>query len=298
MKNIVLVVVLCAACGASEGTGTEASAIVTAPGGWSLNGPDLNGVNSEATGGSMLAGVRPFGRMADGTAAWISLSGPPLSGKQFVGSHWTGVLANGGTVPLTVTAAGVIGGDNWLDGKSSDVWRYTFMATVGGRQVPLCTDPNWNTIGADTVRGTWNTGIGVPGGGSYDPTSALFTVACQDSSIAKCLELGYKPWLGRSAEAAACVRAMRGDYCGDGEPYTIEMTQIGIFDDLGIQWDDYWPLDAVWTPSGAACIADPVATRFALLGEVPSCIGKSVTVSTHCGSGWSGARITTELPPQ
>jgi hypothetical protein len=282
-------------CAVNEDVAAVSAAIVTAPGGWSLNGPDLTGINDAVTGDPNVTftGVRPVGSAADGTQISIADSGPALSGAGFVGSHWTGMLSSGATVPLTITAASQAGGSN------TDVWWYTFYATVGHQQVALCTDPNGNAIAADTVRGTWNTQQGVAGGGGYLPNDSHFTVACVDSSIAKCLELGYKPWTGHSREAAACVRAMRGDYCGDGTPYTVPMTQIGIFDDAGIQADDNWPVEAAWTPDGAVCIVDEYATRFArYLGQDPTCFPDRLPSSPACGMSYSWkVAIVTELPP-
>jgi hypothetical protein len=283
-------------CAVNDDTTSVSSAIVTAPGGWSLNGPDLNGVNSAATGGTdvMLTGVLPTGRSASGSVITINPTGAALSGRGFVGSRWVGALSNGRTVPLTITAA------SQATGRNADVWWYTFYATVGNHQVPLCTDPDGHPIGADTVRGTWNVGQGVPGGGAYHPQTANFTVACADSAIAKCLELGYKPWTGHGAEAAACVRAMRGDFCGDGAPYTVTGTQIGIFDDAGLQADDGWEVEAAWTADGAACIVEKSATRFdRFLHETPSCIGRSVKINPSCDMDFRPTvKIVTELPPQ
>jgi hypothetical protein len=281
-------------CAVDDDTAKTAAPIVTAPGGWSLNGPDLNGINSAATGrGVMLAGVKPTGSQ-NGSAISISRTGPALSGAGVIGSTWTGVLSNGGTVPLTITAAAQGSGAN------ADVWRYTFTASVGTTSVSLCTDPSGNAIPADAVRGTWNVAEGVAGGGAYDPAATNFTVACYDSAIAKCLELGYKPWTGHSDEAAACVRAVRGDYCGDGESYTVTGVQIGIFDDAGIQADDGWEVDAAWTPDGAACVSKKKATRFDQdARERPSCYPHSVKPKKTCGMDFtSGVAIVTELPPQ
>jgi len=271
---------------------TREQATGAMPNGWSLNGPDLNGVNSAATGaGVMLSGVLPLGQAADGSPVAIHETGPALAGSGLVGSTWTGVLSNGQTLPLTITAEAQ--GD-----VSSDLWRYTFFATVAGQQVPLCTDPDANPIPAETVRGTWNVAAGVPGGGAYHPETAQFTVACWDSAISKCLELGYQPWAGLADEAAACVRAIRGDYCGNGTPYTVEGILIGIFDIDGIQVDDHWPVEAAWTPGGAACVQHEQTTRFARYAHgAPSCFGDTLRASESCGMGSSpDVAIVTELP--
>jgi hypothetical protein len=140
----------------------------------------------------------------------------------------------------------------------------------------------------------------VPGGGSYDAGTADFTIACRGSAIAKCVELGYKPWLGNTRELAACVRALRADYCGDGTPYTVNGTIVNIYDDVGAQPDGIaWTPEAEWTPDGASCVSRRRNTRFAQVAhEIPWCFPHSLKPERSCGAGFSGgATIITELPP-
>ena len=59
------------------------------------------------------------------------------------------------------------------------------------------------------------------------------------------------------------VRALRGDYCGDGVPFTVNGTMVNLYDGVGIQLDTQdWDVDAAWTPDGAACISKKTDTRF------------------------------------
>ena len=97
---------------------------------------------------------------------------------------------------------------------------------------------------------------GVPGGGSYHPESSDFTIACRGSAIAKCVELGYKPWTGVTSQLASCVRLLRADFCGTGTSYTKDGQLVNLYDNLGIQKDtEAWSLEAGWNPQGATCIA-------------------------------------------
>lgn len=164
---------------------------------------------------------------------------------------------------------------------------------TGGR--PLCSGDNL----AIAVPGAWNYRTGSREN-PVDPT--LVTFACLDAAIAKCIEpVGYRPWAmhppptgdGSGSDQApvslapyhaACVRAMRADYCGTGFSLTRNGTHINIYDTIGIQarlselpsidrvFDvpvlqgtkkrgprvtmnlDAYQFEAKWSPEGATCI--------------------------------------------
>ena len=91
-----------------------------------------------------------------------------------------------------------------------------------------------------------------------------FELVCTAGPQAKCVRFGYAPWRqapdGRQMRDwfNACVRMMRGDYCGDGRPYTRDGTWIDIYDRIGVQQSDQDPtlrFEAVWGPGGAVCVA-------------------------------------------
>src|SRR5262249_8074375 len=90
-----------------------------------------------------------------------------------------------------------------------------------------------------------------------DPTR--FTFACRGYALAKCAELGYKPWsrVGSVSLASyhqACTRMLRADYCGDGTPWTHDGTLISVFDGLGIGGDAASVrVEAEWNADGAVC---------------------------------------------
>jgi hypothetical protein len=71
-----------------------------------------------------------------------------------------------------------------------------------------------------------------------------YTFSCARSAVAKCARSwGYKPWKTLASPAhglvslqplhAACTRAARADYCGDGVPHTREGILIGMSDRYG-----------------------------------------------------------------
>jgi len=256
----------------------------------SPNGTSLNGVALTGRPGVTLTGVAPAGVAANGIAIRMMTNSAPLSGKAFIGSKWTGHLSDGANVALRVDAA--------VQVASSDVWSYRVSALVGSAWRPLCVDAAGNPGFADSVSGTWNYAEGVVGGGAYHPDSNDFTLACRGSAVAKCVELGYKPWTGDAQELAACTRAIRADFCGDGTSFTVDGTTINIYDVAGIVPDGVgWQAEAEWTAEGASCVSGLQSTRFWQTGhETPSCFGHTVKAKRACGRGELGALIT-ELPP-
>ena len=242
-----------------------------------------------------LNGIMPNGIMPNGTVVGISGIGAPLTGDAIVGSTWTGLLSDGTTLTIRVDQ-GV-----QQTGANADLWSYRFSTPVNGEWRSLCATAVGDPTFADTVSGTWNLAQGVPGGGSYHPNTAEFTIACRGSAIAKCVELGYKPWTGNERELASCVRALRADYCGNGTPYTVDGTLVNLFDSAGLQTDEAdWDAEAEWTPEGARCISKKTETRFwQVLHTKPTCYPNALKTKKSCGTGFSeGAAIITELQPR
>lgn len=127
----------------------------------------------------------------------------------------------------------------------------------------------------------------IPGVELWQNSDAEFTFACEGSSVAKCVELGYKPWSestdkkGNGFEGRAmpyyhdaCVRMLRADYCGDGQSWTVEGQTIGLWDRKGIQSEAHpdWTFEAAWSPWGAVCLETP-RVEFPQ-GETPSCLAR------------------------
>jgi hypothetical protein len=262
------------------------------PNGLNPNGLTPNDVNPN---GITLNDVNPNGVDPSGSLIGVARDAAPLSGAEYVGTTWTGNLSNGATVAIRVDEA------LQLSGENSDVWAYRMSVSADGTFRPLCVSATGAPRFAVTVPGTWNLAQGVPGGGSYHPTTSQFTVACRGSVIAKCVELGYKPWIGHTREVASCVRALRADYCGDGTPHTVTGTLVNIFDAEGLQTDGAdWVPEAEWTPDGARCVSTKKATRFEQTVDVkPSCFPHALKPQKLCGVEFdSGAVLITELAPR
>jgi hypothetical protein len=274
-----------------NGTSLNGIALTLPPNGTSLSGVTLtlppNGIS--------LNGIDPTGLSADGAPIGISGAGAPLAGAELVGSIWTGSATDGTTIAIRVDEA------MQGTGANADVWSYRMSASVAGSRQPLCHDHDGNPSFADSVSGTWNVAQGVRGGGSYRADSSEFTLACRGSSIAKCVELGYKPWNGYAPELASCVRALRADYCGDGTPYTVNGTLVNLFDDEGVRTDAVdWVPEAEWTPDGAKCVSKKTETRFyEVLHRTPTCYPTMLKPEKSCGTGFTdGTEVITELAPQ
>ncbi|HEX2572846.1 MAG TPA: ADYC domain-containing protein [Polyangia bacterium] len=231
--------------------------------GMHLNGMHLNGMhlNGMHLNGTQLSGVRLEGT----TLLAVREDGSTLSGAQLVGSELSGVLSDGSTLPLRIDAVG------FAPAPNDDLYAYqvSYASPDGSGWQPLCgVDEAGAPVAAFPLSGLWDEREGVPGGGSHTSDPDWFTFACRGAAIAKCVEWGYRPWErvlgckgGNCAAVSlepyhqACTRMVRADYCGDGEPWTVDGRAINIFDGLGIQTDtESWTFEAEWGPGGARCL--------------------------------------------
>ncbi|HEU4413017.1 MAG TPA: ADYC domain-containing protein [Polyangiaceae bacterium] len=236
-----------------------------------LNGVVLNGVvlNGVVLNGVVLNGSALSGATADGKKSYF--------GDGFIGAVFQGLLAGGGTTPVYIDDARVVG----------DVWTYTasFLDPATNARLPLCgVDAAGAPIEAIGLVGRWDYREGVPGGGSHVDDPSAFTFACRNAALGKCVDLGYKPWASVNGTSLknhhqACTRMLRADYCGDGRSFTVDGTPINLYDNLGIQKDTLaFPFEAEWVPSGARFIASGDNQRFRQLGGTPpECYSKKVS---------------------
>jgi len=206
-------------------------------------------------------------------------SGFPLSGAGLIGSTMQGQASNGSTVALRVNDIYA------LPSPNANVFAYVveYQNTQGWQ--PLCAGANEALV----LPGTWN----------YQTTRHqwdwnLMTLACRGATFGKCVELGYKSDLVLDTYHQACIRALRADYCGDGQSHTVDGTQINIFDKLGTQADTLpWNIEANWTPDGATCI-DTARLASTLDGSESECI--HTRANQVCSTSWSGSvLIRTEV---
>jgi hypothetical protein len=146
------------------------------------------------------------------------------------------------------------------------------------------------------VGGAWDSR-----GNHTDPPGAL-TYSCSSGVIAKCAVWGYAPWTVGSLRHAACTRFARADYCGDGNPWTIEGTKIGMSDSFGVRTfvvHDGYSFEAGWGPNGAVCVnhtrydvrdRDGHAVSPSCLASLPSCHDFSEAQASKAELGTYSAR--------
>jgi hypothetical protein len=282
---------------------------------YELTGRDLNGtsLNGEPLDGHGVVSVSfdgaVLGKQAlpyvglDGSELEASRGhGHTLSGADLVGAVFEGTLETGTTLPLRIESVRT-GTDKW----DRDVNRYavTYETSEGWR--PLCGVDSDGTMNlAIALEGSWDYGQGATGGSHRDDPS-VFTFACEGHALAKCVEMGYKPWqrvmecthaegCRKGTLAAAhqtCTRMLRADYCGDGTSYTVEGTEVNAYDVFGVRTDALpWTLEAEWGPDGATCVA-----RERLLdGPIPPCMNELARAS--CGAAGqlgAGTLIVSEI---
>lgn len=237
----------------------------------SLNGDSLNGdsLNGDSLNGDSLNGMQLNGTLLSATT-W---QGNQLVGSDLVGTTFNGVTVNGETVRLRIDSV------TQGSGANSDVYSYGLSWKGDSGWHPVC--PNGAT--AIPTMGRWNFGRGVAGGGSWTADWNFITWSCAGGAIAKCVVLGYKPWkyVGNKSLQPyhqACTRLLRADYCGNGQPYTVDGTLVDLYDGLGIQVDtESWSFEAEWDGNGARCMTGKTRST----APVPCQASK---ISNSCGS--------------
>ncbi len=237
-----------------------------------LSGLVLSGAvaNGEHLLGIQLAGMNMSGEaLSDVSINGTSLngrlpSGQLISGTDFVGTRMVGNLSGGSNVSIVILGI--------QPSNDSDILYYDFAYEApDGSHTPVCgTDQNGENILGYPLAGYWDHSAGTPTGGSHIDDATRFGIACRGAAIAKCVELGYKPWAKTQECNAsgdchdvdlkdlhqACTRMIRADYCGDGASHTEIGTEVDTFDAFGLQSEDSvaWNLEAEWTQSGAQCV--------------------------------------------
>jgi hypothetical protein len=261
--------------------------------GLGLNGLGLNGLGLNGLGlnGLGLNGLGLNGLGLNGSSLLsFEDNGGVVTGQSLVGAQFWGKLDDGSTGNFRIDA---------LDVEDGDVHKYSISFEMNGTRHNLCGDQNGVPIRAVPLRGKWNYGDGVPGGGSKIENPFYITFACEGFALEKCVDFGYKPWRkvgGKSLDDhhQACTRMIRADYCGDGHPWTVNGTLINFYDKVGIQQDDAsWPFEAEWDEDGARCLSHQ---RIQNMTEVPECSFDKT--ASKCGKSikWNKTLIASEAP--
>ena len=274
-----LLVALASGCGADAGPVASQGRALVAPNGVHLNGVHLNGVhlngvhlngvhlNGVHLNGVHLNGVHLNGVHLNGSLlAGVAADGAELSGEGLVGAELDGELDGGDPLPLRID--GVSFADN--DERDPVFYQVAYKAAGEPAWQPLCADGEGTPLAAIAVPGVWSYEEGVPGGGAHADSASLFTLACIDGAIAKCVDFGYKPWgtvdvcdphgcapVSLARHHQACTRLLRADYCGDGRSHTTDGRAVNLYDDVGVERDtNRWAFEAEWSEGGAVCMSD------------------------------------------
>lgn len=265
--------------------------------GSTLNGVSLNGVRMN---GSELGGLSLSGTAL--TTAPVEGSSPPP--ESMIGAELSGALMDGGSVKLRiddVRHAAAPNHDLYVylvsyrvesEGQSANGWQRLCGEDAAGQP-----------IAAMPLGGLWNYQSGVPNGGSWTAAPGWITFACRGAAIAKCVEMGYRPWQASLTDLhQACTRMVRADYCGDGKAFTIDGRAINVYDGLGIQSDtEQWTFEAEWNRQGAVCLSQQRVYQLQAQFDanqmpIPSCITSRLAVD--CGNAAhfsSGALLMNEF---
>lgn len=236
------------------------------------NGPDLTGTSLRrvpARGCAAVEGIQLGAvslssgvKLRDGTVLRdVSLRADALhSGERriedFTGAELEGVAETGQPVRITIES---IARGTTPPGAAEPTFlyrlNYRFVDRPDEQPAPVC--PGGEA--AVAIPGRWDLRAGVGGGGGKRSSAATdVTFGCPRSAVAKCAALlGYLPWVSAAHDSLhqSCVRAVRADYCGDGQSMTRPDENVNFYDSLGVQRDAAdWRIEAHWTPQGARCV--------------------------------------------
>ncbi|MCA9662230.1 MAG: pentapeptide repeat-containing protein [Myxococcales bacterium] len=274
--------------------------------GMRLQGISLQGIKIQ---GVVLQGLKIQGVTLQGiTLQGMKLQGTQLidgetverSGTDFIGSSFDLTVdgqdenANTVEVPLTLHIEDIYPSP---DAETDDVLAYEISYSVDGSDelTPLCVDEYGTSWPAYVFEGYWD-----PETGDHIDEPDTISFSCHFGVVAKCALWGYRPWAestdcdnkwsgkkkkGKHCKTVslrdhhqACTRMARADYCGNGEPWTVNGTAIDIWDNLDPEIqvrEANWDIEAEWTPDGAWCLNDIRQQGWKAEGLYPAC-GDSV----------------------
>jgi hypothetical protein len=271
-----------------------------------VNGLHVNGlhVNGLHVNGTSLNGLHVNGTKLEGTVFSGTIDGNLVSGNAFSGAIMSATVEGHlGTLKVRI--------DNITPSSDPDINLYGVSIRPPGASSwqPLCTDLNGDAVKAIPLRGYWDESQGTPTGGDHLDSPGEVTFACMGYTLAKCVEIGYKPWkstvecsapgvchsIPLSYHHQACTRMLRADYCGNGMPTTRDGTLVDIADSIGMESSEApasWVFEAEWGAEGAACMKN---TRWQ---KMPAGTGDYVNqnvrqyVNAHCPERWAGRPST------
>lgn len=252
--------------------------------GRNLNGKNLNGrnLNGKNLNGKNLNGDSLSGITLKGSNITAYVGYKKVDGTKLIGAEIEGELDDQTPVVLRIDDVTKNASPHW--GSAIYTYSIAFKTPDMADWGYVCDADGGAVVPAIPLKGKWNYGEGVPGGGSRIDDPDAITFACDGGALYKCVVIGYEPWTkvkGKSLtnHHQACTRMIRADYCGDGTSWTEDGTLINIIDILGIQKDTAnWPVEAEWDVDGAVCLSH---TRIEELDVAPAC--SFAKEPTKCG---------------
>ncbi|MBL8947312.1 MAG: hypothetical protein JNK45_29335 [Myxococcales bacterium] len=189
----------------------------------------------------------------DGVLYGLDEWGTPISAEGFVGSRWTVAVEATGEKEVMQ----IVDYTN-VDGPS----RYTFIVTDVANGV---TDPKIYTCpeqepGSGDYAAVLFADLDVKAdSGTHVERANTIYFGCTHAAVGKAAMWGYSPWDTDDETHQTASRAVRADYCGVGQSYTVAGTKVQLADIFGINGfgDPNAYTEAFWGPEGALCIKVP-----------------------------------------
>lgn len=177
-------------------------------------------------------------------------------GAQFLGSRWKLQIEdpNLGVTTLTLTVQGY----SYDPALQLHKYSFQYLNPVTKQNEPTCSETDL----ADQYRAVVYENITVDtDSGKIGKRPSTIYFACISGAVGKAATWNYKPYdpaLGVEGFTAA-VRSVRADYCGDGFSWTKPGNALQLKDVWGKHdfVDPKLDTEAIWTPSGAACLYSP-----------------------------------------
>ena len=249
----------------------------------------------------LLTGLVLGGALLGAPLLCTAQTTPAVSGITVQGTEFVVSLADGRTLRSKDLVGAVV--DVRVEGKK------TKLRIAGVEPDPIERSGTvWlHTVEAPQADGTWANFCtqgpdGRQQGFPLRDAADNLEFTCTSGAIGKCVRFGYRQWTNAPDGTplaplhAACVRMLRGDYGGQGQPFTNNGMKIDVYDPLGVQTVDSLPgqaFEAGWSPNGAVCVhharVKANVTLTALEAQFPHLRGRTGDVCTEDFARQNGA---------
>lgn len=214
------------------------------------------------------------------------VGGSSVRGNDFLGAQLIQVSQTGDVLEATIDA---IATDPTDATGQTLLYTLSVLDETTGLRALMC-DPDASGVSkAIPVGGSWSED------GAHHADGRI-TFGCTSGVIAKCVRWGYRPWASVAGGTSmvdyhqACTRMARADYCGTGESFTQDGTEVDFYDTLPVNENTASPtmlFDGAWSTEGAYCIGKE---RWLKLSNVVNLLSPS------CKSAFALATPVTSSP--